>query len=516
MNCNEDFLNFVNYLQRNNYFSLMNFYSSNFPNSFNTNHPFDQVSNMFYSMNQRYNELDRKIDRLNHFFTDFTFHSNGKRKRMSNRFYDSNNSNGNGDYGNNNYYDIDYHSNYGNDYRDRNNSYDRHHHRHRYHSTSSTNHRNNKNNRYDNRKYFDRQDFDSYGKNIDNSGSRRHKRQRYLNSRLNKDSWIEDENDENETCDSDDESIALNDQFKANNKNNSKAGKRKNKVYFQIDNEKNIKKNKGSDTESENNSDNESENDDNDSDSDSDSDNGIITKNNHKNNFKNKVENKKSKSKYNVSRFKANYYYPKIKKESKKKYLIVLDIFNLLYQRVNIDSVSSLIKVNPHYKIKNAYIYLRPYLDTFLKELFNLNKKYNKINNNYNDSDNENDNENEKDKNKDKDESDESDNEEKEEEYENGFEIAIWNTAKPHMVSEITQLILNHVPVDYIGEKRINYMKKLHFIWTIDQCQPNEDMKDDEAPRFLRTVDTIINSKEINDKNGTIYPPVNEFDHWKK
>ena len=173
-------------------------------------------------------------------------------------------------------------------------------------------------------------------------------------------------------------------------------------------------------------------------------------------------------------------FYPTIDKEPKKKYLIVLDIYNLLYQRVTIDSVSSLIKINPSYKLKNAYIYLRPFLDTFLKELFNM-----KLDNDDNDDE------------------------------EIGFEIAIWNTTKPFITMDIAELIFKDAPLDSSGAKKENYLKKLHFIWTIDQCELNES-SDEEQPKFVRNIDTIINSKTSFEKNETIYPPVNQFDHWKK
>jgi len=186
----------------------------------------------------------------------------------------------------------------------------------------------------------------------------------------------------------------------------------------------------------------------------------------------------KKKKKFQRSKFLPKLYYPYINEKPKKKYLIVLDIFNMLYQRVTIDSVSSLIKISPNYKLKNAYIYLRPFLDTFLKELFNIT------------SEDEND-------------------------KESGFEIAIWNTTKPFINTEITEIIFKDVPIDSTGKKTVNYLEKFHFNWTVDQCEYNES-DNDEEPVFKRNIETIIDNKSVKIVNNIIYPPVNKYNHWKE
>jgi len=186
----------------------------------------------------------------------------------------------------------------------------------------------------------------------------------------------------------------------------------------------------------------------------------------------------RKKKKIFKSKFIPKIYYPYINEKPKKKYLIVLDIFNMLYQRVTIDSVSSLIKISPNYKLKNAYIYLRPFLDTFLKELFNMT------------SEDEND-------------------------KESGFEIAIWNTTKPFINTEITEIIFKDVPIDSTGKKTVNYLEKFYFNWTIDQCEYNES-DNDEEPAYKRNIESIINNKSVKIVNNIIYPPVNKYNHWNE
>ena len=550
MNGERNFFRFMNYLQSNNPYTYMNSYPSN---SYNHTLPsFDQMTNMFMTMNQRYNELDREIERIHHRLEDFSYNNNnknnynnysyGKRKRMNERRYNDGNYDNYDNYDNYNYDNYDNYDNYNNynnydNYnRGRNYDYDyddKYRNRYKRHSRHSHSSRNNRNlrNRYNNRNRYDYDDVDSYSKERDYNNYHRRKRQRVHNT-----SSSYYNNEEEDWDDQSDVEKFL--------KNKDKS-KKKNKVYFQFDNEQdNYKKNKKHKKHKKNKENKKNENNDsteNDSESSNESDstfnneeisirkrsigdnntneNKILSKHSNNvdddnddddddNNYNNRMNRNRRRSKNFIndySKFQPRFYYSKIKKEPKKKYLIVLDIYNLFYQRISIDSVSSLIKVNPHYKVKNAFIYLRPFVDTFLRELFNIHKKFinNEEDNNGNNNDDEMDNDNVDDK-------------KKEKKLVTGFEVAIWNTSKPRMVKEIVQLILNNVPVDYLGEKKVNYMKKLHFIWTLDQCQSNENMIDDEAPRNLRLVDTIINSKEMNIEKGTIYPPVNEFGHWKK
>ncbi|OUM60450.1 hypothetical protein PIROE2DRAFT_13799, partial [Piromyces sp. E2] len=409
MSFDEDFPEFVDYLQRNNLFNSMNSFGSNFSYPYGTMGYGDRMSQVFFSFQNKYNELTRKIDEINDILRDFSIGSSHsfKRRRLNN-------------------YGDEYNSEYG-PYGRNFNFQDKYKNYHKGYK-----------NRYDVRKY----DVDT------EENTRTHIRFGYdksgnqYNPVVRNDQFLGDMKDK---------------KFFKNNRNGDfkeKVRFNRNKEIIEIDDSM-------------------------ESDS-SEKINGIEKdKGNNNNNISTvfSIYKRKPKSILKSPPLTKSEFYPVIDKEPKKKYLIVLDIYNLLYQRVTIDSVSTLIKINPNYKLKNAYIYLRPFLDSFLKELFNM-----------------------------KSENDEE---------EIGYEIAIWNTTKPFITMDIANLIFKDVPSDSDGVKRENYLKKLHFIWTIDQCESNEN-NDEEQPKFVRKIDTIINSKTLYENDGTIYPPVNQFDHWKK
>ncbi|ORX75998.1 hypothetical protein BCR32DRAFT_296532 [Anaeromyces robustus] len=473
-----DFQNFVNYLQSNNVSNMMpNFNNPNlfqFNSAFRNNYMEPSIS-FYNSLQRRCNILDDKINEISKLIRDFSFNNSNyhNRKRKYDKHY-RNDSRNHRRYNDNDRINEDY-------------SYSRS----RHHRSHNKDYDSNKYQKYNNRRSYNKYHYNESDSENDYPNRKKIKfltEGHLLKFDKNKNKHIESSSD-----------LSSPKEISQNGKNNKYDIKNHNKVSFKFDNDSG-----DSDNESENKERGKKKEFNKKINQMTELSDNIVTSfkrnqnnnnnNNNSNNNNNNIINNNTNSKSYDSKsssFKQVFFYPNIKTESKKKYLIVFDIYNLFYQRIGLDSVSSLIKISPHFQFKNSYLYLRPYLDTFLKELFNLN---NKINEGEGEEDNEEDNE---------------------EDSENGFEIALWNTAKPFITKDMTEFVLNNVPVDRQGNKKVNYIEKLNFLWTSDQCQYNPDAKEEE-PRFERNIETIINNDDVNVCNGIVYPAVNEFNHWKK
>lgn len=186
--------------------------------------------------------------------------------------------------------------------------------------------------------------------------------------------------------------------------------------------------------------------------------------------------------KHGNARKKSNVIYKPIPYEPKNKYLIIFDLNGTLLHRLKNNSIVEGENTRiADFSINGKFVYLRPYLDSFIETLFNIDEE-----------------------NKDK--------------LESGFAIGTWTSAMLKNSELMLDQILQIDSKDDENEnennsvKIIDYSDRIFFKWARDFCTPIPET-DHETEKNM---DNLWNSKKAIFCRGTVYPAVNEFNHWNE
>jgi hypothetical protein len=159
------------------------------------------------------------------------------------------------------------------------------------------------------------------------------------------------------------------------------------------------------------------------------------------------------------------------------KYLIIFDLNGTLLHRLKkndiIDEESTR---KADFTINGKFVFLRPYIDAFIEILFDIDGEH-----------------------KDR--------------LESGFAIGTWTSA----MLKNSELMLNQIfKVDVKDEKGqltlMDYSNRIFFKWARDFCTPIPET-DHETEKNM---DNLWNHKKSTYCRGTVYPAVNEFNHWNE
>jgi len=180
--------------------------------------------------------------------------------------------------------------------------------------------------------------------------------------------------------------------------------------------------------------------------------------------------------KFGNGRKKTNVIYKPIGTEPKNKYLIIFDLNGTLLHRLKNNSIIGPSTRTADFSINGKFVYLRPYIDSFIDALFNIDGE-----------------------NKDK--------------LESGFAVGAWTSA---MLKNSELMLSQILKVD--KRKKNNqlifqdYYPRIFFKWARDFCTPIPGTNHETE----KNMDNLWNNKTDVHMNGSLYPAVNKFEHWNE
>jgi len=181
--------------------------------------------------------------------------------------------------------------------------------------------------------------------------------------------------------------------------------------------------------------------------------------------------------KYGNGRKKSNVIYKPISSKPNNKYLIIFDLNGTLLHRLKNNSIVDESTRVADFSINGRYVYLRPYIDSFIEALFNIDGE-----------------------NKDR--------------LKSGFAVGAWTSA----IIKNSELMLSQILKIDDRQKKNNklitrdYSNRIFFKWARDFCTPIPDT-DHETEKNM---EKLWNHKKDTYFKGTLYPAVNGYDYWNE
>jgi len=180
--------------------------------------------------------------------------------------------------------------------------------------------------------------------------------------------------------------------------------------------------------------------------------------------------------KFGNGRKKTNVIYKPVSSEPKNKYLIIFDLNGTLLHRLKNNSIIGPSTRKADFSINGKYVYLRPYLDSFIDALFNIDGEH-----------------------RDK--------------IESGFAVGAWTSAmlknSELMLSQILKVDKRKKNKQLIFE---DYFPRIFFKWARDFCTPILGTNFETE----KNMDNLWNNKNDVYLKGSMYPAVNKFGHWNE